>query len=288
MNLGLFPGQGISCDEVLRALPRYDPLVLKASEILEYDLYRRVAQACRTSQSVLTTSLAQPAIFVAGSIAFRDKQDHFDVLLGHSLGEYTALSCAGAFTFDEGLRLVHMRGAAMQRAATLNPGGMVALLSIDTDAAEDIARRSNTSVANFNSPQQHVLAGRDEDLAEASRLVRSEGGRAVLLPVNGPFHTDAMGPAVETLTDALVYTTVRAPKIPVVSGVTAEPYRSPGEIRKLLLEQLTTPINFTQAVTRAVARGATEFCDLGPGRVVGDLALRTLKALEKQEVHSGT
>ncbi len=288
MRVGLFPGQGIAASDVLAALPEDDPLVASASEILGYDLRRKVRQACRSTTPVLPTDLAQPAIFVAGQVALRDTEESFDAFFGHSLGEYSALAASGSFSFKDGVRLVHARGVAMQRAAKMSPGGMVALLSLDGDQVVAICDRSGCSVANFNTPSQHVLSGSREALAGASRLAREAGGRAVLLPVNGPFHSAAMIPAADRLAEALVQATVRSPKVPVVSGVTARPYRSPGEIRRLLLQQLTGPIVFAQGVSWLIARGADDFRDLGPGRVVGDLAERNRRSALRLEATVGT
>lgn len=287
MRIGLFPGQGVASKDVLASLPEGDPLVVAASELLGYDLRRKVRQACRPTSPVLPTDLAQPAIFVAGQIALRDAEGSFDAFFGHSLGEYTALAAGGAFSFKEGVRLVHERGVAMQRAAKLDPGGMVALLSLDGEAVAGICERTACLVANFNTPDQHVLSGSEEALADASRLAREAGGRAVLLPVSGPFHSPAMIPAAEQLGDALVQVSVRSPKTPVISGVTARPYRSPGEIRTLLLRQLTSPINFAQAIAWLISKGADEFRDLGPGRVVGDLTEKNRRAVHRREATVG-
>jgi [acyl-carrier-protein] S-malonyltransferase len=284
MKLGLFPGQGVPAPAVLEALPADDPAMAIASDVLGYDLHKKVKGATTSRKAALPTWLAQPAIYVGGYLAYeraRAAGERFDLFAGHSMGEYTALAAAGAFTFEQGLRLIHIRGLAMQRAAQLTPGGMVAVLKLDALQAESIADRCGISVANHNAPTQTVLSGRDPGLAEASRLVREEGGRAVLLGVTGPFHTEAMKPATEPLTHSLVYTRVRTPRVPVISNVTALPYRAPGEIRRLLVEQLTSPVRFRQSLEWAWEQGVRDFHDFGPGAVAAGLAEQTFDAIRE-------
>lgn len=276
MKIGLFPGQGVSAKDTFEALPAGHRLVDKASEIIGSDLRRRVASAAVTRKAVLPTKLAQPAILVAGCIAYEESDGDFDMLAGHSMGEFTALCCAGAISFKDAVSLVALRGTAMQRAARSNPGGMLALVRLDTAIAEEISKRSGAAIANHNAPTQTVLSGSDQALAEASKLAAEAGGRAVLLAVSGPFHTSAMDAAIDPLADALMRVQVRSPRLPVISNVTARPYRAPGEIRKLLIEQLTSPVHFRQSLEWAARQGVTSYVDLGPGRVVGGLAHQTL------------
>lgn len=285
MRLGLFPGQGVPATTVLEALDASDPFVVRASEVLGYDLRKKVASSATSKRATLPTWLAQPAIFTAGYCAYMhsvEDGETFEMFAGHSMGEYTALAAAGCFTFQQGLRLVHVRGLAMQRAAQQAPGGMVAILSLTGEEAEEIAAGSGASVANHNAPLQTVLSGTDASIAEASRLARERGGRAVLLGVAAPFHTIAMEPAAAPLGHALVYTTIRSPRVPVVSNVTARPYRHPGEIRRLLVQQLTHPVLFRQSLQWAFETGVDSFHDFGPGTVVDGLASKTFE--EKREV----
>jgi [acyl-carrier-protein] S-malonyltransferase len=279
MRAGLFPGQGIDAARVTEALPADHLLLDQAQSILGYDLLKRVSgTARRTRRPLLTTEMAQPAIFTAGIISFeaavRDGVT-FDYLAGHSLGEYTALVAGGSISFTEGLRLVAARGKAMQRAALASPGGMIAVQGLTLDAAEDIASHVGLTVANDNSPSQVVLSGREDALSRAAEIVKSRGGRTILLPLNGAFHSPAMEPAIDELEHALVVTEVRCPTTPVLSNVSAAPYRAPGEIRKLLGHQLTERVRFRECVTWLDERGVTDFMDLGPGAVVGKLARAT-------------
>jgi [acyl-carrier-protein] S-malonyltransferase len=161
---------------------------------------------------------------------------------------------------------------------------MVAILSLASEEAEEIAEASGAAVANHNAPRQTVLSGSDATIAAASRLAREKGGRAVLLGVTGPFHTAAMEPAAAPLGHALVYTTIRSPRVPVISNVTARPYRAPGEIRRLLVQQLTHPVLFRQSMRWAFESGVDTFHDFGPGTVVEGLATQTFE--EEREVIS--
>jgi [acyl-carrier-protein] S-malonyltransferase len=274
VRAGLFPGQGVDAATVHAAL-RDGPLLERAGAVLGLDLRAAVERCLDRARPTLPTDLAQPALFVAGLTAHASHLDGFDVYAGHSIGEYTALAAAGALTPDDGLRLVCLRGRAMKEAAQTAPGGMAAIKGLTPAELEDLCRRSGTVIANDNSPAQLVIGGPDDALAEAARLVRSAGGRALLLAVEGAFHTPAMAPATGALSDALDHTPIRMPRVPVVSNLTARPYRAPGEIRKMLVRQLTERVRFRESVEWMAASGVTDFVDLGPGRVAGKLAAAT-------------
>jgi [acyl-carrier-protein] S-malonyltransferase len=287
MKVGLFPGQGIAAERVLGALTPGDPFVASASEVLGYDLRRKVDIAGRRKGAKLPTALAQPAIFVASIASWRRASEEgrrVDFLAGHSLGEYAALVAGESISFEQGLRAVAARGEAMQAAARATPGGMTAVLGLDLESVEDIARRSGVSVANDNAPGQVVVSGPEGALAEAAVLARSEGGRAVLLDVAGPFHTGAMAPAQAVLRDALDHVDVRSPGLPVVSNVSARPYRAPGEIRALLVSQLTDRVRFRESLLWLWRNGVRDFVDFGPGSVVGGIAQRTFRDQQASEV----
>ena len=288
MKAAVFPGQGIEARLVLDALDPGHPMLAQASEMLGYDLARRVEQASRRPRGIMPTALAQPAIFVAGSMSYEralDRGERFDHALGHSLGEYTALVAAGSISFRHGLALVAARGAAMQKAASRSPGGMAAVIGLDLQAVEDLAARMRVTVANDNSPDQVVISGEPPALAAAAGAVRAAGGRSVLLPVEGAFHSDAMRPAATTLARALFTVEIRNPSMPVVSNITAEPYRAPGEIRRLLEHQLTNRVRFRESVLYLERVGVREWVDMGPGQVVGRIARANVRpAWERLDV----
>lgn len=281
MRAGLFPGQGLDVRSLLSALGDGDPRIVQASDLLGYDLVPAVDRVARRSTSTLPTALAQPAIYVAGVAAYEKRVadgEEFGCLVGHSLGEYAALTAGGAISFAHGVRLVATRGEAMADAARAEPGGMAAVLGLDIASVERIAEVNGVTVANDNSPSQAVVSGDEEGLARVARAARAVGARCIRLEVEGAFHSAAMQPAAPALEDALVHAEVRTPRVPVISNRTAAPYQAPGEIRKLLVEQLTHRVRFREAVEYAVRHGAVELVDLGPGRVVGRIAREIVTA----------
>ncbi|HVL65375.1 MAG TPA: ACP S-malonyltransferase [Actinomycetota bacterium] len=285
MIVGLFPGQGIPARDVLAALRDAEDEARTARDVFGYDLAARVEVAARRAGAPLPTKVAQPAIFVASVVAWRrslDSGERFDMLAGHSLGEYAALVAGSALRFEDGLFVVARRAEAMERARRATPGGMTAILGLDLEITADLARRAGCVVANDNAPGQVVLSGPEPALAEASARARERGGRAVLLDVSGPFHSGAMSAVREDLRDALERVDLRSPSIPVVSNVSARPYRSPGEIRRLLIDQVVDRVRFRESLEWMWREGVRSFRDLGPGAVVAGLAARTFRHLDRQ------
>lgn len=287
MRVGLFPGQGLGARHVLDALPHDDPHVRIADEVLGYRVLQRVESVARRPTATLPTSLAQPAIFTAGVASYRRAQaagDVPDCLLGHSLGEYAALVAGGAMSFEQALGVVAVRGEVMQAAGRNHAGAMAAVIGLDLGHIEQIALNTGVDIANDNAPGQVVLAGLEDRIAQAAAAARAAGGRSILLDVAGAFHSLAMTTAAEPLRDALDHIEIRSPGNPVLSNVTARPYRAPGEIRRLLVEQLTKPVRFREGVEWLWRCGIRTFVDYGPGRVVSGLAQRTFDAAAKREV----
>jgi [acyl-carrier-protein] S-malonyltransferase len=287
MKVGLFPGQGIPAAAVLDALTQEDDGSLaKANEILGYDLLRKVEVASRRPKASLPTSLAQPAIFTAGIMSFRRTTAggaRFDYFAGHSLGEYAALVAGESISFPAALEAVAVRGEAMHEAAQRTPGGMAAVLGLSYEDSALVANETGVVLANDNAPGQVVLSGSEDGLAAAAGMVRARGGRAVLLDVTGPYHTDAMRPAAPALAEVLEGTEVNQPRVPVISNITARPYASPEEIRTLLVEQLMNRIRFRESLLWLAEQGVNEYEDLGPGRVAAGLAQRTFGSLTQKE-----
>lgn len=283
MKLGLFPGQGIEAKALLEHLDARDPLVKTATEYLSYDLVRRVEVVARGSASALPTVLAQPAIFVASVSSWMRREEHFDMLLGHSLGEYAALVAGEAISFEHALATVAVRAEAMERAARSNPGGMAAVIGMDRATAEVIAEATGVVLANDNGPGQVVLSGSEEALARAASQSAGAGARVVRLAVSGPFHSHAMAPVAAAVRDALDHCLLRSPTVPVLSNVTALPYRAPGEIRALLIRQPAEQVRFRECLQWCWDRGADSWDDLGPGNVVGVLARRAFQTFRQPE-----
>jgi [acyl-carrier-protein] S-malonyltransferase len=200
---------------------------------------------------------------------------------GHSLGEYSALVVAGALRFDEAVRLVRRRGEFMQEAVPVGTGAMAALLGVDLATAEAVcaeaARGDVVGVANINSPGQIVIAGHRAAVERAVAAAAERGGKkSVLLPVSAPFHCALMKPAADRLAGELERVAVSAPRIPVVRNVDGGVTRAADEVKPFLLQQVASPVRWTDCVERLAREGATGFLEVGPGRVLTGLLKRTL------------
>ena len=289
MIAALFPGQGIPARTVLEALPEGDVLVENATDVLGYNLRRKVEIAARRKGAMLPTALAQPAIYTASLNGHRRAQAEgrsFDVIAGHSVGEYSALVAGGAMSFEDALRCVVVRADAMQAASRSSAGGMAAVLGLDLDTVEAIAETTGVQIANDNAPGQTVLAGSEEGLARAAAAARARGGRSVLLEVSGPFHTVAMAPAEGPLRRALERVELRSPRVPVLSNVTARPHQGGSASAELLVRQLATRVRWRESLEWLWHEGVRDVYDVGPGRVVAGLAQRTFTSLERTEVRA--
>jgi len=265
----LFPGQGsLTADAGERTRLLWPELVAQAAELLGEDPFERAAE---------TTASAQPAIFVASLAAWREDGRSLDAvcaMAGHSLGELTALTAAGALGVDDALRLVVMRGRLM---ALAGGGTMLALLGGDAAEAQELALVHGVAVANDNAPGQLVLSG---DARRLNRLVpdaRAAGFKTMELDVAAAFHSPSMEPAVEPFREALRATDIAEPRVPVISGSTAQPFR---DVRAELADALVTPVRWREVMQMLSALGAREFVDVGPGRVLARLVKRNLEAAD--------
>ena len=200
------------------------------------------------------------------------------MVAGHSLGEFSALTAAGALDFEDGLRLVAIRAQAMQKACEANPGTMAAVLALASDKVEEICHGIDGVVvpANYNCEGQIVISGTPEAVAQAAEKMKDAGARRALpLPVGGAFHSPLMQPAADELAEGIESVTFRQPVCPVYQNVTAKPTVDPAEIKKNLLDQLTAPVRWTQTVVNMVADGADTFVECGPGKVLQGLVSKT-------------
>jgi malonyl CoA-acyl carrier protein transacylase len=259
----LFPGQGSQQpgmrDDVAAAAPE---LLDRCTELVGADPFERVDESTR---------FAQPAIFCASVAGWRRLEVEPAAVAGHSLGELAALVAADALDPFDGLELVVLRGALM---AAAGGGSMLALLGADDEAAEELAGRHGVTVANYNAPGQVVLSGPADALDAVAADARGQGLRAMDLGVNGAFHSPAMRSAVEPFAHVLARTSFRAPRVPVVSCLTAEPMADP---RRDLADALTGPVRWTATMHALCGLGADDFVDAGPGRVLAKLVRRTLE-----------
>lgn len=303
----LCPGQGAQavsmakawCDQSAEARDVFD----QADQILGNRLGSPLSQLCFNGPTEILnrTDVSQPAIYTAsvaswkGLLAqwgFADGEVQLAATAGLSLGEYTALHIAGAFSFADGLELVALRGKAMQDAAQASPSSMVALIGADEDKARqvcDTARGDDILVcANFNAPGQVVLSGSKAACERAAKAASDAGLRAAPLPVAGAFHSPLMAPAAERLGQALTKTEVLVPSTTVLSNVTATPHAAEGgraitdEIRKRLVEQLTQPVRWADCCTWMAANVRGTYHELAPGKTLAGLMRRIDRSIKVQ------
>ena len=283
----MFPGQGSQFPGMAKELYDENPaareLFERANEILGFNITDVMFNG--TADELKQTKVTQPAIFLHSVILAKCSPDFKpDMVAGHSLGEFSALTAAGALDFEDGLRLVSIRAHAMQKACEANPGTMAAILVLETEKVESICAQVDGVVvpANYNCEGQIVISGSVEAVTEASEKMKDAGAkRAMLLPVGGAFHSPLMQPAADELAAGIESVEFRTPVCPVYQNVTALPTTDPAEIKKNLLAQLTAPVKWTQTVVNMVADGASEFTELGPGKVLQGLVSKITSNLAK-------
>jgi [acyl-carrier-protein] S-malonyltransferase len=284
----LFPGQGAQvvgmAGALCQSVPASKALFDRAAAILGYDLLAVCVNG--PAERLNATDVSQPAIFVAGlaaleqlKVAEPDSLTEVVATAGLSLGEYTALVYAGAMTFEDGLRVVHARGRAMQAAAEATPSGMVSVLGLEIPDIEVLvseARSAGTLViANYLCPGNTVLSGALPAIERIEQLAVEKGGiRTVRLAVAGAFHTDLMKPADDRLREALAQVAIAAPMVPVWSNVDAKPHTDPTEIQELLVRQVISPVRWEETTRGLLAQGVERFYEIGPGRVLAGLLKR--------------
>ena len=232
-----------------------------------------------TDEDLRQTAVTQPAIFLHSVLLAKSLGADFqpDMVAGHSLGEFSALVAAGAMSFADGLKLVSARAQAMQRACELKPSTMAAVLALPDETVESICAEVPGTVvcANYNCPGQLVISGEIEAIdAACERLLAAGAKRALKLKVGGAFHSPCMEPARAELAEAIAATEIHTPVCPVFQNVDALPHTDPAEIKANLIAQLTAPVRWTQTVRNMIAAGATEFIELGPGKVLQGLVAK--------------
>ena len=277
MNAYMFPGQGSQFPGMAKDLYESNAtareLFDRANEILGFNITEIMFNG--TADELKQTRVTQPAIFLHSVILAKCSPDFKpDMVAGHSLGEFSALTAAGALDFEDGLRLVSIRAHAMQKACEANPGTMAAILALPTDKVEAICAEVDGVVvpANYNCEGQIVISGSVEAVTEASEKMKAAGARrALILPVGGAFHSPLMQPAADELAAGIESVKFNEPVCPVYQNVTALPTTDPLEIKKNLLAQLTAPVKWTQTVMNMVADGASDFIEVGPGKVLQGL-----------------
>jgi [acyl-carrier-protein] S-malonyltransferase len=278
----LFPGQGSQYvgmgKDLCEANPAARALFKTADEILGFSLSKICFEGPETE--LKQTKNTQPAIFLHSIILVKVLEAREAVMAaGHSLGEYSALVYAGAMSFEDGLKIVRLRGELMQRCGEEQPGTMAAILGMDKPALENICREASAAgivqCANFNSPGQIVISGSVTGVRKAMEIAKSSGAKLVKeLVVSGAFHSPLMQSAKEDLQKALQKVTINNTDIPVYANVTAKPVTKADEIRQLLVDQLTCPVRWEESIRQMIADGAKKFTEIGPGKVLQGLVKR--------------
>lgn len=273
----VFPGQGAQYVGMGKDLydnyPLARELMLQANEELGFAITDIMFEG--TEEDLRQTRVTQPAIFLHSVVACRLMTKlRPDMVAGHSLGEFSALVIAGALDMGDGLRLVSQRAQAMQEACELCPGTMAAVLGLPDDKVAEVCGSVENVVvaANYNCPGQVVISGSLSGVEQACRALKEAGAkRALKLPVSGAFHSPLMQPAAERLQKAIMDTSFYTPIFPIYQNVSARAEKNKHIIQKQLLEQLTSPVRWTQSVQQMVADGATMFYEFGPGDVLKGL-----------------
>lgn len=285
----IFPGQGSQFSgmgkDLYESKPEAKKLFESANDILGFRITDTMFSG--TDEELKQTKITQPAIFLH-SVVMAMSVENFspDMVAGHSLGEFSALVANKALSYEDALKLVYKRALAMQHACEINPSTMAAILNLDDKVVEDICvqiRQDGHVVvaANFNCPGQLVISGSHEGINIACEKLKAAGAkRALVLPVGGAFHSPLMEPAKKELENAINQTHFNKPICPVYQNVTASAVSNENEIKTNLIAQLTAPVKWTQSVQSMVKDGATQFIEVGPGKVLQGLVKKINAASE--------
>ncbi len=274
----VFPGQGAQYPgmgkDLFEKSSEAKDLFHLADEILGYSITKIMFEG--SEDDLKQTKVTQPAIFLHSVILAKVAGQEFspDMVAGHSLGEFSALTAAGSLSFEDGLQLVYQRAIAMQAACEMNPSTMAAIIGLENELVEQVCSSIDAVVvpANYNTLGQIVISGSHEGIDQAIEILLEKGARRALkLPVGGAFHSPLMEPAREKLAAAITAAPIASPICPIYQNVDALPHTDPGEIRKNLVAQLTSPVRWTQTTQNMLEDGATDFIESGPGKVLQGL-----------------
>lgn len=288
----LFAGQGAQVVGMGRDLAEKYPSAKawfdRANAALGYDL---TTVCFNGPDAELTkTEHAQPGIFLVSWVAFQLLKEQapalkFDATAGLSLGEFTALTGAGAMSFEDGLRVVRQRGKFMQEACEATKGGMAAVIGLDEAPTREVCAQAGVVLANLNCPGQLVISGEEEKIIQACDLAKAKGARrAIPLPVAGAYHSPLMAGAQPKLQAELARVKWSSPTVPVISNVTAQPHGAPDEISARLVEQVTSSVLWENSMRLLLAQGFTRFIELGPGTALSGFMKRIDKNVQMLNV----
>ena len=282
MKALLFPGQGAQAvgmgKDLAAAHPECKALFNKANQVLGYDL----AKLCFDGpiEELTKSSVTQPAVFVVSlacctALSKKCPDLKFAATAGHSLGEWSALCAAGVVLFEDALKVLEARGGFMQQACEENPGAMMAVMGQDAEMLRKISTECGIEVANFNTAEQTVLSGRKEGIDKAEQALKQKGVKKVIrLNVAGAFHSSLMAPAAKRLEEFLAGIRFAAPSMPVVSNVTGQPHGAPDDIRRLMVRQVTSSVQWVSCVRWMQAQGVKTYVECGPGKILNGLVRR--------------
>ena len=293
----VFPGQGSQTVGMLAELAGDYPIVQEtfkqASEVLGYDLWQLVQEG--PAEELNKTWQTQPALLTASVAVYRVWQQKYpelkpEVMAGHSLGEYSALVCAGVLDFQDAVKLVELRGKLMQQAVPEGTGAMYAIIGLDNEAIINACKQAEqgevVSAVNFNSPGQVVIAGAKAAVERAAALCKEAGAkRALPLAVSVPSHCALMKPAADQLSVSLESITLKAPAVSVLNNVDVKAETDADAIRNALVRQLYSPVRWTETVEKMSHSGVEVLVEIGPGKVLNGLTKRIVDSLQATSVN---
>ena len=278
----VFAGQGAQFvgmgKDLIEAHPECRDLFTRAGAVLGYDLAKLCAEG--PIEEITKSDKCQPAIFVTSAACYTAMKKacpgvQVSGFAGLSLGEWTALWAAGVLSFEDTVKVLQARGAAMQEACTARPGGMVSVMGLAVPALEKVCEAAGVQMANINSTEQIVLSGDKDKIAEAEKLAQAAGAKkTVVLPVAGAFHSPLMAPAAAKLEQVLAGMEFKAPTVPVVSNVTGKPHGTPAEIKVAMVKQVTSSVQWVATIEGFKQSGVNEYVECGPGKVLAGLIKR--------------
>ncbi|MGL4396046.1 MAG: ACP S-malonyltransferase [Hyphomicrobium sp.] len=295
----VFPGQGSQDVGMGKALADAFPVARAVFDEVDEALGQKLSAIMwdGPKDALTLTENAQPALMAVSMAVMRvlerekgfSLKDRVTYVAGHSLGEYSALAAAGAFSLADAARLLKLRGQAMQKAVPVGQGAMAALLGVGVEVAAKVAAEAAQGdvcqVANDNEPTQVVLSGSKTAIDRVAEIGKAHGvRRAVPLPVSAPFHCALMQPAADAMADALARVTINTPVVPVVANVVATAISTPGEIRRRLVEQVVGTVRWRECVAYMAANGITDVYEIGAGKVLAGLVKRTAPNLNTTSV----